>query len=403
MAIEKLARTPYKDVFDLSCDICSNSDVIETKEGYVCRSCGVVLEIQRLEHHKPYNEDSNQYAILGMTQIGSVRERFQHSNSVHLNNLNRLNSIKSNKEAVYNRARLEISRIFTSLNLPDSFKNDVFEKFKRVYSSLKPGTKYRSSDKLVPICIHYVLKSNNVWLKESDLLEVSRINKKEFNSFKLTMKRFMPKFEVVDKQESVLGIVYSIVETIKLGMPMFHKIKQIVLKGWNLFSNTKETVIAGVAISLGIFSSSSYDRKCISINSICKKLGIRPSTIQSQIENKLFKRFKIHGFTTLMKSRDIIRATIKKLGFIDILDEIVEIKLGNAVQTINYSKGSKLKWYAIKDNTGLPILISLKIQNSHELQKFEPNINKRFFELKITKFLTGKGPPTLLNLSLSLS
>ncbi len=38
MAIEKLARTPSKDAFDLSCDICSNSDVIETKEGYVCRS-----------------------------------------------------------------------------------------------------------------------------------------------------------------------------------------------------------------------------------------------------------------------------------------------------------------------------------------------------------------------------
>ena len=400
MAIEKLARTPFKGAFDLSCDVCSSSDIIETKEGYVCRSCGIVLEIQRLEHYRPYNENSIQYAVLGTTQIGSVRERFQHSNSNHLNNLNRLHSIKSNKEAVYNRARLEISRIFTGLNLPDSYKNVVFEKFKKVHSAVKPGTKYRSPDKLVPICIHYVLKANNIWIKESDLLEVSKINKKEFNSFKFAMNKFLPKYGIVKKQESVVGIIYGVVEAYRLDMPMFHMFKRIVLKGWNLFSNTKDTVIAGVAISIGLLTSQSYDEIGVSINSICKELGIRPSTIQSQIKKKLIERFKIYGFTTLMKSTDIIRAVVKKLGLIEITDEIVEIMLGNAVQTNNYSKGTKLQWYAIKESTGLPILVSLKIQESYEEiqdsddKNIEPDFYKRFFELKITKFMTGKDPPT---------
>ncbi len=399
MAIEKLVRTPYKGVFDLSCDVCGNSDIIETKEGYVCRSCGIVLEIQRLEHYRPYNEDSNQYAVLGMTQIGSVRERFQHSNSNHLNKLNKLHSIKSNKEAIYNRAWIEISRIFTSLNLPDTYKIVVFEKFKKVHSAIKPGTKYRNPDKLVPICIHYVLRANNIWLKESDLLEFSKITKKEFNSFKLTMNRFLPKFGTVKKQESVVGIIYGIVEVYQLDMSMFHKFKRIVLKGWSIFSNTKETVIAGVAISIGLLTSSSYAELGVSINSLCKELGIKPSTIHKQIENNLIERFNIHGFTSLIKSKDIIKAVAKKLKLIEITDEIVEIKLGNAVQTINYSEGTELQWYVIKEDTGLPILISLKIQNSHEKlqdsddKNTETDFYKRFFELKITRFMTGKDPP----------
>ncbi len=206
----------------------------------------------------------------------------------------------------------------------------------------------------------------------------------------------LPKFGTVKKQESVVGIIYGVVEAYQLEMPMFQKFKRIILKGWNLFSNIKETVIAGVAISIGLLTESSYTEIGVSINSICKKLGIRPSTIQSQIKKKLIERFKIHGFTTLMKSIDIIKAVVKKLGLIEITDEIIEIIMGNAVQTNNYSK---MEWYAIKETTGLPMLISLKIKNRYEeLQDsdektIEPDFYERFFELNITKFITGKDPP----------
>ena len=63
-------------IASLECDICGSSDIIENPEGYVCRDCAVVLEIQKLQYDRPYNEDLIQYAKgVGKTQIGTRRER----------------------------------------------------------------------------------------------------------------------------------------------------------------------------------------------------------------------------------------------------------------------------------------------------------------------------------------
>ena len=31
------------------CDVCDSIDIIETSEGYTCRDCGIVLEVQKLD------------------------------------------------------------------------------------------------------------------------------------------------------------------------------------------------------------------------------------------------------------------------------------------------------------------------------------------------------------------
>ena len=53
----------------LMCDICASTEILETNEGYVCKTCGIVLEVQKLEYYRPYNEDIIQHAVLGNTQI----------------------------------------------------------------------------------------------------------------------------------------------------------------------------------------------------------------------------------------------------------------------------------------------------------------------------------------------
>lgn len=73
------------DIFSkesLTCDLCHSENIFETIEGYVCGDCGVVLEMQKLEYHRPYNDDILHYAPLGQTQIGTTRERMCLHNSV---------------------------------------------------------------------------------------------------------------------------------------------------------------------------------------------------------------------------------------------------------------------------------------------------------------------------------
>jgi len=58
---------------------------------------------------------------------------------------------ESNEKELLNYTRIEISRIFTCLNLPPSFKQLVYYKFIKIRAALKPGTKYRAPERLVPL------------------------------------------------------------------------------------------------------------------------------------------------------------------------------------------------------------------------------------------------------------
>jgi transcription initiation factor TFIIIB Brf1 subunit/transcription initiation factor TFIIB len=131
---------------DLTCDLCNSTDIIETRQEYVCRRCGSVLELPKLIYTHPYHTSQLQYAPLGTTQIGSVKERLQHGNSVCLKRLSKLQSRKSQKELVSLRANALMDSIFETLQLPENIKPLVREKFKKIRDALDSGTKYRSPE-----------------------------------------------------------------------------------------------------------------------------------------------------------------------------------------------------------------------------------------------------------------
>lgn len=59
----------------LTCNICGSDNMIETVQGFVCKTCGFELELQKLQSDRPYNDDIIQYAqSLGRTQIGTKNE-----------------------------------------------------------------------------------------------------------------------------------------------------------------------------------------------------------------------------------------------------------------------------------------------------------------------------------------
>ena len=125
----------YPTISHLNCDICGSSNIIENLEGYVCRDCGIVLEIQKLQYDRPYNENLIQYAQgVGKTQIGTRRERIISPLSIKLQRINKYNSITTSERAVIEKARIEIARIFNYLGLDgyDALKEMVLDKFKKI-------------------------------------------------------------------------------------------------------------------------------------------------------------------------------------------------------------------------------------------------------------------------------
>ncbi|MBN1801453.1 MAG: hypothetical protein JW891_08105 [Candidatus Lokiarchaeota archaeon] len=297
----------------IKCDNCSSNNIKDHEQGYVCVDCGIVIESKIFEYHKPYEDKRVQHAVLGGTTIGTRRERLRTVASSRLDKLNKLHCIQDSKKLVNIKARSEIKRIFEHLHLPKSQSNLVLARFKKFRACLRPGTKYRSPEKLVPLTIYFCLKIRNMSINEQELLEVSKITKKEFNAFKLQISRFMPEYAERNRKEYVLQKIMELREHFKLNMEFYYQSKTIMYRLWNVINCTKDDVIAGVVSSM-VLLCFYKEREDLTVNALCSKLGIRMSTIQSQVKKRIFDRFKIPNFESLVKSTDDLRKVLLKLN-----------------------------------------------------------------------------------------
>lgn len=391
-----------------TCDVCNSNNIQETREGYVCADCGVVLEIQKLEYSRPYNIERVQNAVLGQTQIGLKRERRNFCNSLKLESLNKLDSIRTNEINVSIKAKIEIKRILNCLNFPDSDKDLIYEKFKAIRSKLSPGTKYRSPEKLVPIVTYFYFKLNNKSISEQELLEISKISKRDFNAFKLQIINFIPDYAERNRKDYILQKVMEISEHFGMGMCFYYQSKRILYKFWNSIKNTKDDVIAGVVTSIATLCMEEFN---INVCSICERLGIRMSTIHRQVEKNIFERLKISGFKSLVKSSDLLKKVMIKMGLVDSLNiekeskaDILEIKLGNAYDVFNSQNLFSYYFYAFKDRYNNPLILSMKFKSFTILDLFEnPGLEKKeslgddhLFDLELWKFYYPRGPPMII-------
>jgi hypothetical protein len=398
----------------LRCDVCGSENITQNESGYVCKECGIMLDLQILEYHRPYNQDILQYAPLGKTQIGSAKERVQNPKSYKLKRLNKLDSIKSNEENVKMRAMIEINRIFEVLFLPESDKGKVFNNFMEIRSKIIRGTKYRSPEKLVPIVIYFTYKYNCKPIDEQALLSVSNIDKKDFQSFKLQICDFKPEYKERNRREYIVQKILEITEHFGLGMYFFYQSKKVLDMLWKILKNTKDSVIAGVVTSI---SALCIPDKPITVSEICRKLNIRMSTIHKQVERKIFERFRVPGFVSLVKSADLLKEVMQKLdilmeeyieegGELPECDDIIEIELGSGMQVFNAFDTIEYYFYATRDLQNKPILLSVAVDKQaiknlfSENEKYsevvpDPEAEQdQLFNLAIWKV---KGPPLILS------
>jgi len=267
----------------------------------------------------------------------------------------------------------------------------VLKKFKSIFNALTPGTKYRSYEKLVPLCIYFCFKFANLSINEGKLLEVSKILKKDFNAFKLQILHFFPQYADRNRVDFILQKILEVTERFELGMEFYYTSKRILYKFWKAIKNTKDTVIAGLVSSITALCS--YKDK-VAVNAICKALNIRESTIQFQVKTRIFERFRIPGFTTLVGSSDILKKAMQEMKLIDL--KIIEIKLGNAVQTFNNFDNFDYYFYIFKEKNILSIFLLVQINQYKKEESFIRNVKcidkKKKYEIELLNSV-GKDPP----------
>ena len=382
-----------------TCLDCGSRDLIETSEGFACRECGCILESRALEYHVPYGDKSVHHAIAGTTQIGLKSERYRNAHSVELQALQKLHSIKNYEEQVMQSARVEISRILGCLNFPTSTIDFTYKNFKETWAKLQKRTKYRSVDKLVPIVIGATLKLQNISVNEQELLSLSNISKKEFTAFKLQLRQFIPQYAGRNRMDYMLQKVLEVSESFELGTKFYYLAKKILLQFWDAISQTKDDVIAGVVASIAVMCLDEYD---VSVNAVCKRLGIQMSAIQYQVKKNFFDRFKLRGFKSLIGSSRLLKMLLGKLNIVESDEvqkraDVVEVKMGSAGPT--RSIGQKIALVAFTDDDKKRVLaLYYESRKQTILRRIIGNKSTfrhevKLFGVKIKKNESGTRPP----------
>lgn len=401
MASNKIYRPGMETL--LECDLCHSTNIHEDSTGYICKECGCVLEIQKFEYNRPYDEDILQYAVLSKTQIGSKYERRHFNNSVKLEKLNKIHSINTNEENLKISAKVEIRRILSALQLSRSLERIIFQKYQAIRSQISPRTKYRSPEKLIPIVVYYYHKLNSIPINESNLLEVAKISKKDFNDFKLQINEFIPHYAERNRKEYITQQIGKLVEYFDLGMEFYFQAKRVLYKLWESIKNTKDSVIAGVVASILVLCNDEIDVK---ISYICERLGIRMSTIQSQVEKHMFKRLKVSGFKSLIRSSGLLKETMERLGLVESnsdskiqeKSEIIKVNIGTACQIFNSKNSLAYYFYAIRLDQGYLLVTPKDMNHAYSTNKFpEFKSNEKLCDysrinLELWKYHM-KGPP----------
>ena len=393
---------------NLKCDLCGSDDIVDEIQGYVCRDCGVILTVQKLQYDRPYNNDILQHSIqFGATQIGTERERSAHPHSFRLRRMSRYNSQLSNKESAEIRASKEVSRIFDCLSLPRACENRVRNKFIELFPQLHPGSKYKNPEKLSAILIYMVLKLENIAIKRKDIVSNSELTKEEFNNFILQVQRFIPEYTKRNRQDYAAQKILEITEHFGLDMSFYFLSRKILSKLWENIKNTTDDVIAGLCTSITTLCN--Y-KDVISVSSICDLLNIRMSTIQLQVKKRIFERFKLPGFVSLVRSSDLLKGFMQKVGLIEgehleveIIQEepdnsgenVVSIKLGNGQQIFNthneyYLIGS------VGDNKTITLCYLEVYNHNHKGRRSNKKVRNNkgiLFDLTSGEYFPRKGPP----------
>ncbi len=327
---------------NLLCDGCRSDDISESIDGYVCRNCGLIIDVPIFKYNSPYNQDSVQVysnELKKTTKLGTNLERSSHSRSYEFQRMSKMQNISNEYENfVLSLANSEFNRILTALHLPNSLKNDCISIFRIVWKNLKKGTKARSAEKLAPVILFMVLKVKTINFDIPYLMNILNVEKNDFKEILIDAVCYYPAYAKRDRKPLILKKVNEICDFFNFEKDFMILANIILQKFWPYIKNTKDDVIAGVISTLAVIVK---DISSVSISRICDKIGIKMSTINYQVKNHIFGKKKIAGFRSLINSSNLIKELVKCFVFDALIvksENTQDISVENDIKESNKSE-----------------------------------------------------------------
>jgi len=386
-------------IHELECEECKSTDIIQTEQGYVCSLCGLVLNAQRMEYHHPYEQTRVQYSAIHNTTLGTHAERNCNKRSRDLNRLSKIHNTQTKPEntTINVKARREIRRILSALDLPNSFEASIFKKFKTLYSRIEKQSKFRAPRKLVPVIIFHYCRKRNIPLNSKKFLSVSKLSQTDFREGRYVYLEFYPEYFTRDRVALIKNYISEIKEEFELGNTFFKNSLHIADYFWKYLINTTDAVIAGLVSSIAVLCDYNNYRDKVSINEICKTVNIRASTVNARIANTIVRCLKIKEFESPVKSHKLINLYVHKFEILPNENEKLDTVSDKQAESWNELREPLMKMLtkikmtlASNQNQGVYIEITKKDIKKPELHIFQfPTTKNR--QIKVFAFeLTPK-------------
>ncbi|GAI00923.1 unnamed protein product, partial [marine sediment metagenome] len=105
--------------------------------------------------------------------------------------------------------------------------------------------------------------------------------------------------------------------------------------------------------SISVLCSKTFKNK-IRISNLCKHLGIEMSSIQTQVEQNIIKRFNVKDFVSMVKSAGLLEKILAKLGLVETPEVEIErvekggLIFGNAKEIFKHYDDTKYYLFSMR-------------------------------------------------------
>jgi hypothetical protein len=196
----------------------------------------------------------------------------------------------------------------------------------------------------------------------------------------------------------------EITEFFDVDMAFYFLSKKILYRLWESIKLTTDNVIAGLCASITALCN--YKEE-LTVSSICNLLQIKMSTISFQVKNRIVEPFKVPGFTSLVRSSELLKGFMRRIGLLrgeepnvesisDEEEDSISIQIGNAKDIFNPSNDHYL--LNATDEINNVTLGYLEVPNTPKKLKSikKSRYNKSvWFNLILGEYYPNKDPPFL--------
>lgn len=181
---------------------------------------------------------------------------------------------------------------------------------RRIFDALDPGTKYRNVKKLAPITIYFALNIKCIEVNSAQYIEAANLTREDFRVGVRSLMNYCPEFLSRDRELLTLNFVNQVASHFNLDSEFTETAHLLLKKLWPLIRSTKEAIIAAVISTLALIK---LNIPIPNVATICKNLGIQPSTVLYQVKHKILEKMNITGFQGLRNSKQLLEPIFQDL------------------------------------------------------------------------------------------